>query len=747
MNLYRGDNWKLLDFNESMKYFTNLEESFNNNTIDYTVFDIETTSLSPWEGEIISFSFYNKMSSEAVCIPLVINNNVHKDWDKPVDVVKFNIDNNQKLKLKNECKRILELVPLVGHNLKFDLKFCKVHLDLDLQKVKIKDDTIIMAFIKWSKTKSLALKYLCRELFEIPEDWEKELWAYIDLYNLNKDKHFGNVPTIILGKYASLDCYYTEMLYEYLKKYKIDGTDNIKNIVTSLIIPFTEVETNGLHCDVNMVDFIHNSLTNSNNRLTSELLSFPEVLKLIEYKMPKLMEENNTKRNKKTKEALMSGAFNIKSTKDLRELFFNPSLFSLPRKDVKISEKTGEFSVDKTTLSKLQTNPDVSENAKLFLNKLLLYKDNSKLITTYTSKIKEECIDDTFKPEYNLIGTVSGRLSSGFHTWPKKADIKRVFDSRWKNKGGLILTADFSQLELRILCSIANEPVMIQAFNEGKDLHTTTASLIFNKSFEYVTKEERNKAKTINFGIAYGMSQKSLMESLGCSEEESYKIYDGFFTSYPDISKWINKQQKQVFKDKGIFTHSGRFIPIVESYAGDDFQKNNEVGAAKRKAINFPIQGSASDVVTCSYLATYKYIKQKGLKSLFIGTVHDSVQYDVYPGELFEIINQVRKNSEKLTLLENPWIKCPLRIDVAIGASWGGCVDLSLHYISQDQMTCSVEGKSKDIKQLYHILNSIYQVEYKVVKEEEIDEASFQHNEFIKDALFWVAEFDIKRQQ
>jgi len=757
---YSGDKWVMYDFEGSLKYMDRVIKAFTDGKIAYTLFDTETTSLNPWEGDVIMLSLFNDLEDRGVVIPLIINNSANPSWEKKYLKIDFTIEAHQKIKLMSKCREMLETIPIVGHNLKFDLKFCKVHMGIDLNKVKVFGDTIIMAHQRYNKMVSLSLKNLSRNLFDIKEEWEKEIKDYLDLYRLKKDSHYGNIPTGILCKYAALDVYYNDLLYKklkgeikrfqgILKSDVIVGVDKTVDLITNLIVPFSEAECVGVSCNRDIANFINNSLISSNNDLYSKILQFGEIKRFIDVKMGGLLKINLKKRVQLSVKELTDRCFNIGSNDDISMLLFSENYFSQTTDGIEVSKKTGKFSVDKASLNIISNRPDAPDSVKNFIQYLLQYKNNAKTISTYTSKILTETVDNTFKPEYNLIGTVTGRFSSGFHTMPKKSDIKRIFNSRWQSKGGLFLSADFSQLELRILASIANEDKMIDAFDRGEDLHSLTASVLFKKPLKDVNKSERGTAKSINFGIAYGMSPMALSQALNMSDDEAKKVFKDFFIGYPKIAFWVKLQQEFCLRHKYIRTATNRFIPIKELVCLDSlstYKKKVAIDKAKRKAINYPIQGSASDVVAESYLETFKYIKANKMKTLFIGSVHDSVQYDVYPGEIFSLVNQIKKNSEKLSILKNGWIKCPLVMDIGLGTSWGGCLDLSIEKASCDSLVFKTEGLSKDIKMLFHTCNEAYNTSYEVIEVKKLLDTDFQKDNFVRDFDYWKVRFKIERK-
>lgn len=327
---------------------------------------------------------------------------------------------------------------------------------------------------------------------------------------------------------------------------------------------------------------------------------------------------------------------------------------------VKKSAK-GSYPTDEETLNELlDTHPIVG--------KILEYRGIKKLISTYTDALPELINPATGKihTTFNQSLTATGRLSStnpNLQNIPIRTqrgrEIRRAFIPSIPD--GYIISADYSQIELRLMAHMSGDPHLIDAFNRGMDIHTATAAKVFKVSEEEVTKEQRSRAKTANFGIIYGISAFGLSQRLGMSRTDSKNLIEEYFTSYPKVKKYMNNMIAMA-KEKGyVETIYGRkrFLPDINS-------RNAVVRSfSERNAINAPLQGSAADIIKVAMINIFRRLAQEGLKSKMILQVHDELVFDVLPQEadkLSQIITQEMENVIKLSI--------PLIAESGKGANW-----------------------------------------------------------------------------
>ena len=354
---------------------------------------------------------------------------------------------------------------------------------------------------------------------------------------------------------------------------------------------------------------------------------------------------------------LAGTSFNINSTRQVGEILFDR--LKLDEKAKKT--KSGGYSTSEEILEKLR-------NKHPIIGKLLEYRSLKKLLSTYIDALPALIDPKTGKihTSFNQAVTATGRLSStnpNLQNIPVRDALGREIRKAFipDNADCLFFSADYSQIELRIMAHLSGDPHMIEAFQSGADIHAATAAKIYDIPQEEVTSEMRRKAKTANFGIIYGISVFGLGERLNIPRSEAKELIDGYFNTYPRIREYMDESIR-VAKEKGyvetIF-HRKRFLPDINSH--------NAIvrGYAERNAINAPIQGSAADIIKLAMVRIFERFEQEGLRSKMILQVHDELNFNVYKEEA-EIV-------EKIVLEEMEHViqlRVPLLADCGKGANW-----------------------------------------------------------------------------
>ncbi len=362
----------------------------------------------------------------------------------------------------------------------------------------------------------------------------------------------------------------------------------------------------------------------------------------------------------KTKKIIYSESkeeFNISSPKQLGEVLFDKmKIISNPKKT-----KTGQYSTSEDVLSYLAKDND-------FVKHILEYRSLTKLQNTYIRALPNEVLKDTGKihTEYMQTVAATGRLSSinpNLQNIPIRTsrgkEIRRAFIPR--SKDFVILSADYSQIELRIIAALSNEENMINAFNNNEDIHSSTAAAVFNTKIENVTNSQRTNAKTVNFGIIYGVSAFGLSNQTNLSRKESKELIETYYDKYPKLKEYI-ALQIAFARDKGyVETLLGR-----RRYLKDINSSNAVVrGGAERNAVNAPIQGSAADIIKIAMINIQSKLINRTYKSKMLLQVHDELVFDVFKPELNDIISLVKEEMENAFSL-----KVPLDIDMNYGKNW-----------------------------------------------------------------------------
>ena len=351
--------------------------------------------------------------------------------------------------------------------------------------------------------------------------------------------------------------------------------------------------------------------------------------------------------------SLAGEEFNLNSSQQLAEVFFN----KLKIKPLK-KTKTG-FSTNEEVLTKLAREYKIAEL-------VLQYRKLSKLKTTYLLPFIEQvnAAQGKVHAHFNQTKTQTGRLSSdspNLQSIPTKGEFSAAFRQALipSLPDGYILSADYSQIELRILAHFSEDPNLISAFLDGKDIHRHTAALIFGKKEDNITKKERDFAKRINFGIVYGMSSFGLARELGISEQEARKFINSYFGRYPKVKEFIERIAREARRCGYVRTIMGRvrYINFDPSSRGNDF--------SYRQAINSPIQGSAADLIKISMVKIFSVFKEKKFSSQLIMQIHDELVFDVKKEEKKDVFKIVKSNMEQALTL-----KVPLSVNIKIGSNW-----------------------------------------------------------------------------
>ncbi len=349
--------------------------------------------------------------------------------------------------------------------------------------------------------------------------------------------------------------------------------------------------------------------------------------------------------------------FNINSPKQLSEILFNK--LNLP---VQKKIKTG-YSTDNEVLQNLLPYHEI-------ISEILKYRTLVKYKTAFLDSIKNFLDkDNRIYPSYNQNVTATGRLSSSnpnIQNIPAKDDkvreIRKIFIPLSENE--IVLKADYSQIELRILAHICKDPALINIYNNNGDIHTMVAASIFGEKPEKITRNQRRIAKTINFGIIYGMSSFGLAKELGISHSEAKDFIDKFFKTFPDVKKYQENIIKFARDNGYVETISGRkrFIQNILS-------KNKTIRElAERAAMNAPIQGSAADIIKIAMANIYNEFIKNSLKTKIILQVHDELVFSVLKKEKDAVEKIVKDKMEKVVKLN-----VPLLIDMGFGRNWYEC--------------------------------------------------------------------------
>ncbi len=565
-------------------------------------FDTETTSLNTLEAELVGISFAVE-PHEAYYIPISEERGAAMQF---VDIFKPLLED--------------ATIEKCGHNIKYDILVLR-NYDIVVQGKLF--DTMIAHYLLQPELRH-GMDYLA-------EIFLNYTTIHIDELIGKKGKNqlsMRQVPLEIISEYAAEDADVTLRLKELLHKQLIDN--NLLSLFEDVEMPLVRVLVEMERVGVLIDDF---ALGQSAEVLSAKLSA-------IERKINQL---SGTK-------------INISSPKQVGELLFDIlKLSDKPRRT-----KKGQYVTDEETLESLRSKHEI-------VGEILEYRGVKKLLSTYVEALPKLINANTGRvhTSFNQAVTATGRLSSSnpnLQNIPIRDDqgreIRRSFVA---SEGCKFLSADYSQVELRIMAHLSGDENMVAAFLADQDIHTATAANIYKVPLDEVTSDMRRKAKTANFGIIYGISVFGLSERLGVSRFEAKELIDGYFESFPGVKNYMDYSIEQARERGYVETFLGR-----RRYLADINSANATVrGYAERNAINAPIQGAAADIIKIAMVRVANRIAAEGLKAEMVLQVHDELNFNVPVGEverLTEVVREEMQNAIKLNV--------PLKVDIGVGDNW-----------------------------------------------------------------------------
>tara|TARA_A100001011_G_scaffold59252_1_gene58745 strand:+ start:45419 stop:48073 length:2655 start_codon:yes stop_codon:yes gene_type:complete len=571
----------------------------------YFAFDTETNSLDQNEAAIVGVSF-SVQSGEGFYLPI---NHVEQTELKRESLLSW---------LKNVLEKNVDKI--IGQNLKFDLSILKN------EKIELSDfyaDTMLMSYVINStltrhNLDALCEKYLGRQLIKFEEVMGK---------GKNRYKNFGDVPIKDATAYAAEDAEATLSLFQKLSSLiDEDARKLLEEVEYPLVFVLMNMEREGA-----MIDIKH--LKKLSNHFGSRLISLVQ----------KIYEVSETR-------------FNIDSPKQLSEVLFEK--LCLPTQGLK-KTSSGYYSTSEAILQKLSHDHEIVKD-------ILEYRSLAKLKSTYTDKLSEICdVRSRVHTSYQQAVTSTGRLSSSepnLQNIPIRTNegitIREAFVAP---KGSKILAIDYSQIELRLMAHYSKDDIMIDAFNNNEDIHKRTASEVFGVDIEDVTGEMRRNAKTINFGLLYGMSAFGLSNQLGVSRAEAEIFLQNYFDKYSKVRSFMETTTNKAKKNKFVTTLYGRkiHVPNIES---PNYMLRQ---ASERAAINGPLQGSAADIIKVAMVSINRWISENRSPIKLLLQVHDELLFEVPENYVEKDIQSLVNIMEETTLID-----VPLVAEYGFGTNW-----------------------------------------------------------------------------
>ncbi|MDO6674433.1 DNA polymerase I [Tenacibaculum sp. 1_MG-2023] len=590
--------YQLIDTPLSRKLL--LEKLMQQNSV---CFDTETTGLKALEVELIGIAF---------------------SWEAGKGYyVSFPENQEETATILEEFRPFFEAetIEKIGHNLKYDIKVLS-NYNMPV-KGKLFDTMIAHYLINPDMRHNmdiLAETYLNYQPVSITELIGKKGKNQLSMRQVELPKQ---------TEYAVEDADITYQLKEHFSKELENGnvTKLFNEVETPLVSVLTAMEIEGINLDVDFLKILSGALSKDISQLEQNIYE-------------QAGEE-----------------FNIASPKQLGPILFDKlKLVDKPKKT-----KTGQYSTAEDVLSYLAKDHQIVAD-------ILEYRQYKKLQSTYVDALPNEVNPKTGRVHtvYAQAVAATGRLSSNnpnLQNIPIRTkrgqEVRKAFIPR--NEDYVLLAADYSQIELRIIAALSEEETMIKAFQNGEDIHASTAAKVFNVPINEVTREQRSNAKTVNFGIIYGVSAFGLSNQTDLSRKEAKELIDTYYATYPKLRNYMSKQVD--------FAREHGYVETVLSrrrYLKDINSRNAIVrGAAERNAVNAPIQGSAADIIKLAMINIYKRFEQENFKSKMLLQVHDELVFDAHKDEvdiIKPIIKQEMENAFKMTV--------PLDVEIDTGANW-----------------------------------------------------------------------------
>ncbi len=578
--------------------------------IGYVSFDTETNSLDAMNADMIGFSLCTS-ENDACYVPLLHTNEGERQlkFDQAIEILRQILEDEG-------IKKIL-------HNMKYDA------LVIDKYNIKIKnfDDTMLMSYSLGSGGVRHKLDTLIKYYFN------HDAMSFKELIGSGKDKKtFQELSIEEAGKYAAEDADMTLRLWKKIKS-SISKNKQVKIyeiIEKPLIKVLIQMEKNGISIDINRLSKL--SKTFESKLLELEKLCFN----------------------------LIDEEVNLGSPKQVGEILFEK--LNLPGGK---RTSTGSWSTNASTLE------DLANQGHEFPKLLLEWRALSKLKTTYTDTLPTYLNDSTKRihSSFAMATTSTGRLASSdpnLQNIPIRSEDGRMIRRAFiPNDGNVLISSDYSQIELRLIAHIANEENLIKAFHEKIDIHAATASEVFNININEMTPEIRRNAKAINFGIIYGISAFGLAKQLNISRTEASEFIKAYFNKYPSIKDYMDETKKFASENGFVKTLMGRKCLV------EDINSKNAATRSfmERAAINAPIQGSAADIIKRAMIVLSKNSELIELETKMLLQVHDELIFETKKENSLKAMKIIKEEMENA---HNPIlkIKVPLIADTSFGKNW-----------------------------------------------------------------------------
>lgn len=679
-------------------------------SIEYVSFDSETNGLNPW---VVG----SKITSFSLSVDGLTGYNVfcyHPELD---------ISDEEREDIRSTAEKLLTTKKVVAHHAKHEHRYVKTCWGFT---PNITEDTMYMSYILFLGYPGIkhGLKYLSGRFISLPP-WEEKIDRYVDLYKTMKRSKNIDDDKIYKWQEDFKDLDFTKeeayVWFSILKDsdYYIRQEESATDDVFMWMIPVRVMEKYGGMDAIAPLQLMKvfkpmiasdSGLTESYNMMVKGAEAFANIelkglriedidrwTNIYQARIDEDLEKLRNFAEVKNFELEKGVEFNPASSQHAQDVLFNRFRFPVKGTTSKGAPSAGESTLIDLIKEYREKEDPESKRKTEFLNAFRDYKKLNKLMSAYLVGLRKfiHCNDalDGFScqrvpvpegreemhihPGYILHEVQTGRVASrepSLHTIPAGSDIKRLFVSHWYKRGGLIVTADQSQLELRVLASIIEkyygDSSLAQAYREGRDIHRFNASKVFARPEEDIVDSERRFAKTISFSLLYGSSEHSVAESTGRTADEVHNLFETFYEAFPGIKKYIEASHQYVSTYGCVRTPMGRVKYLLSALNPND---RGNYSAALRQAQNGIIQSSGSDMSFASIVYMNDYFREHSLDTKIVGFIHDSLELDAPPGEWFAAYDILKYSMKDLNEARD-WVTAPLGIDVELGTSMGDTV-------------------------------------------------------------------------
>ncbi len=579
------------------------------------VFDVETTSIDPLDAEIVGISF-STAERTASYVPVAAPPGDAEGLFQPISDARGIALERVREALGPALAD--ESVAKIGHNVKFDCLVLEAH---GFSVGGVRFDTMIASYCLDPERRSHSLDNLALEFTrhrKIP---------YAGLFPAGaREKDIRSVPLERISEYSCEDADYTMRLKKIFEgSLRELGFESLfRDVEMPLCLVLKRMEQEGVAIDAAKLAALSGTVARDLDRLTAEI------------------------------HRLAGEEFNINSPKQLQRILFEKLGLAKARKT-----KTG-FSTDEDVLTELVSSHPIAAS-------MLEYRQLSKMKSTYLDALPRLVNPRTGRihTSFNQTVAATGRLSSSdpnLQNIPVRTELGRAIRSAFiPRRGNVLMDADYSQIELRIMAHLSKDEEFVATFREGGDIHTRTAARIYGVEEKAVTGEMRARAKTTNFGVIYGMGARGLSNQLGLGLDEAKRFIDEYFEKYPGVKGYIDSAIARARRDGCAETLLGR-----RRLLGDIDSVNNRTRSfSERIAVNMPIQGTAADMIKLAMIRIDRDIVGEGLGSRMILQVHDELVFEVVPGERDRLAALVKEAMESALALD-----VPVRADIGFGENW-----------------------------------------------------------------------------